>query len=66
MTGFSTPELLEALRSIESTLVKCEKAFLKLQAGTSQHTLLKRRIKSLQIASALITQALETTKQGND
>jgi len=33
-----------ALRSIESTIDKCEKALAKLVDGTSQHTLTKRRI----------------------
>ncbi len=59
MTEFSTAELQEALRSIASTLGKCEKAILKQRAGSSQHTLLTRRIQSFRIAMALIEQALE-------
>jgi len=57
---FTKAELEEALRAITSTLSKCEKVQPKLKPGTSQHTLLIRRIKALQIASALILQALES------
>lgn len=60
MQPFSKAELEEALRAIASTLSKCEKVQPKLKPGTAQHTLLVRRIKALQIASVLITQALES------
>jgi hypothetical protein len=60
MDNFTKEELEEALRAISSTISKCEKVQPKLKPGTSQHTLLMRRIKSLQIASSLITQALES------
>ena len=53
--------LSEALRAIESTLSKCEKAHAKLREGSSQHTLTKRRIEAFRIASALI---IEKMKQG--
>jgi len=52
-------ELSEALRSIESTLSKCEKALTKLRAGTSQHTLTIRRIDAFRIAITLIKEKLE-------
>jgi len=52
-------ELSEALRSIESTLSKCEKALTKLREGTSQHTLTARRIEAFRIAVTLITEKLE-------
>ncbi|MCC6168392.1 MAG: hypothetical protein IT329_14305 [Caldilineaceae bacterium] len=48
----------EALRAIASTISKCEKIQPKLKQGTSQHTLLTRRIKALYIASALIKREL--------
>lgn len=54
MEKYTTEELKEALRAIESTISKCEKVRPKLREGTSQHTLLVRRIKALYIASALI------------
>ena len=57
--NFTKAELEEALRAITSTIGKCEKVKPKLKQGTSQHTLLIRRIKAFQIASSLITQALE-------
>jgi len=55
---FTKEELEAALRSITSTISKCEKVLPKLKEGTSQHTLLIRRIKALTIASTLIQQAL--------
>ena len=54
MELYTKEELQEALRAIASTISKCEKVQPKLKEGTPQHTLLKRRIKALQIASTLI------------
>ena len=60
-TGADTQDdLSEALRSIESTLSKCEKALTKLREGTSQHTLTIRRIAAFRIAIILIKEKLET------
>lgn len=56
--GFSRAELEEALRAISSTISKCEKVLPKLAPGSSQHTLLVRRIKALVIASSLIEREL--------
>lgn len=58
MDKFTKEELEEALRAIDSTISKCEKVQPKLKQGTSQHTLLIRRIKALYIASALIKREL--------
>ena len=52
-------ELQEALRAIKSTISKCEKAFTKLAEGTSQHTLMKRRLAAFYIAVELIEKELE-------
>ena len=52
-------DLREALRAIESTLSKCEKAQAKLREGTSGHTLTKRRIEAFRIASMLIKEKIE-------
>jgi len=52
-------DLREALRAIESTLSKFEKALAKLRDGTSQHTLTKRRIEAFRIASMLIKEKIE-------
>ena len=58
MEQFSKEDLEEALRAIASTISKCEKVQPKLKQGTSQHTLLVRRINALNIASALIKREL--------
>lgn len=58
MNNYTKEELEKALRAIASTISKCEKVLPKLKEGTSQHTLLIRRIKALQIASILITKEL--------
>ncbi len=60
METFTKEELEEALRAIASTISKCEKVQPKLKEGTSQHTLLIRRIKALCIASSLIVRELES------
>lgn len=59
MDNYTKEELEEALRAIASTINKCEKVLPKLKQGTSQHTLLIRRIKALHIALTLITKELE-------
>jgi hypothetical protein len=58
MDKYTKEDLEEALRAIASTISKCEKVQPKLKQGTSQHTLLVRRIKALNIASALIKREL--------
>ena len=58
MNNFTKEELEEALRAISSTISKCEKVQPKLKPGASSHTLLIRRIKALNIASALIKKEL--------
>jgi len=57
--SYTDQELAEALRSIESTLAKCEKVLPKLALGSPQHTLLARRIKAFQIAVTLIKQVMK-------
>jgi len=58
MTNYSKSELEEASRSIISTLNKCQKSFEKLAEGTPQYTLMKRRIKALEISLQLIENEL--------
>jgi hypothetical protein len=48
-------ELEKAISLLSSTITKCEKMQLKFSEGTSQHSLLKNRIKSLYISKALLT-----------
>lgn len=59
MEQYTKEELQEALRAIDFTIRKCEKVKPKLKRGTSQHTLLVRRIKAFGIASELIKRELE-------
>lgn len=59
MQSFTQHELQEALRAIASTIGKCEKVLPKLKEGSSQHTLLIRRINAFYIASALIERELD-------
>jgi hypothetical protein len=49
----------EALQVVSSTISRCEKMLLKFAEGTSQHSLLRNRIKSMYISRALITKNLE-------
>jgi hypothetical protein len=62
MAKFTKPELEEALRAIDSTISKCEKVEPKLKPGTSQHTLLTRRIKAFKIAADLIKREMKISK----
>jgi len=59
MDDFTKEELEGALQAIDSTISKCEKAHPKLKQGTSQHTLLTRRIKAFYIALRLIERELK-------
>ena len=49
-------QLAEALQVVSSTISNCEKMQPKFTEGTSQHTLLKNRIKALYISKFLITE----------
>lgn len=55
MGKYTKEELKEALRVVSSTISKCEKIQLKFKEGTSQHTLLRNRIKAMYISQSLIT-----------
>jgi flagellar hook-basal body complex protein FliE len=55
MDKYAKEELVEALGVVSSTIIKCEKMQLKFAEGTSQHTLLKNRIKAMYISRSLIT-----------
>ena len=54
MGTYTKEELLEALQVVSSTISNCEKIHPKFDSGTSQHTLLKNRIKALYISKYLI------------
>lgn len=55
MEKYTKQELAEALQVVSSTISNCEKMQPKFAEGTSQHTLLKNRIKALYISKSLIT-----------
>ena len=54
MDKYSKEELIQALRVVSSTISNCEKIQPKFAEGTSQHTLLKNRIKAMYISKSLI------------
>ncbi len=56
MDNYTNAELENALQVVSSAISRCEKAWPKFAEGTSQHTLLKNRIKALTIAKFLLTQ----------
>ncbi len=55
MDKYTEEELEQALQIVSSVIRRCEKAQPKFAEGTSQHTLLKNRIKALYISKSLIT-----------
>lgn len=54
MMEFNNEELEKAKSMLSSTITKCEKMQLKFLEGTSQHSLLKNRIKALYISKSLL------------
>ncbi len=54
MDKLSKEELEEALLVINSIISRCEKSQLNCKEGSSQHTLLKNRIKAMYISKALL------------
>ena len=52
---FKKEELEKTISLLSSTITKCEKMQFKFLEGTSQHSLLKNRIKALCISKALLT-----------
>lgn len=58
MGKYTTEELTEALRAVDSVIHKCEKAQEKFPEGNSHHTLLRNRLKAMYISKTLIKEAL--------
>ncbi|SFJ20990.1 hypothetical protein TPDSL_20960 [Terrisporobacter petrolearius] len=54
MEKYTKEELKEAINVVTSSIKNCEKMHPKFEEGTSQHTLLKNRIKALYISKSLI------------
>lgn len=63
INDYSKEDLEEALQSIASLVHQVERIRPKLKEGTSQHTLLIRRIKAFHIASVLIENELSLVKK---
>ena len=66
MEKYTREELEEALQIVSSTISRCEKAQLKFEKGTSQHTLLKNRLKALYISKSLILDENVADKYTNE
>lgn len=62
MTNYTTEELTEALRAVDSIIHKCEKAQEKFPEGNSHHTLLRNRLKAMYISKGLIKGTLAKRK----
>ncbi len=62
MSTYTREELGGVLQIVSSTISRCEKSQPKFMEGTSQHTLLKNRIKAMYISKSLITD--EISKRG--
>lgn len=52
--NYTTEELADALQVISSVINRCETMQLKFIEGTSQHTLLRNRLKALHISKSLL------------
>ncbi len=63
---FSKEELENAISLLSSTIINCEKMKLKFLEGTSQHSLLKNRIKALYISKALLSGDKTTSYTSKD
>lgn len=55
MERYTREELAQTLQIVSSIISNCEKMQPKFAEGTSQHTLLKNRVKALYISKGLIT-----------
>jgi len=62
MAKYTKEELIEALRPVSSVISKCEKAQLKFEEGTSQHTRFKNIINAMYISKSLMSD--EISKRG--
>lgn len=58
MTDYTMTDFLAAKRAIDSLLSKCMKVEPKLKPGSSQHSLIRNRIKALEISAQLLDEKL--------
>ncbi len=54
MFDFTAEERVDALRVVTTAIRNCQKMQIKFKSGTPQHSLLRSRIRALQIAAALL------------
>lgn len=66
MVQYTREELEEALQIVSSVISRCQKIQPKFAEGSSQHTLLKNRIKALYISKALIIGENVAEKYANE
>ena len=66
MDNYTKEQLSEALRVIVSTISRCEKVQPKFAEGTSQHSLLRNRIKALYISKALLSEVSSIDEYTNE
>ena len=66
MEKYTREEFSEALQVVLSTISKCEKMQPKFAKGTSQHTLLKNRIKAMYISKVLIADGGEVEQYSKE
>ncbi|WP_330373207.1 hypothetical protein [Kineothrix alysoides] len=63
MYNYTKKELTEALQAVSSFIGRCEKMQGKFKEGTSQHTLLRNRIKAMYISEALLKDGLTQNEE---
>jgi hypothetical protein len=63
MDKYKREELEETLQIVSSIIGRCEKTQPKFAEGTSQHTLLKNRIKAMYISKSLINENIADTNE---
>lgn len=63
MKDYTEKQLIEALKEVSSIISKCEKMQIKFAPRTSQHTLLKNRLKAMYISKLLIETKLSESEQ---
>ncbi|MPW25260.1 hypothetical protein GC105_05595 [Alkalibaculum sp. M08DMB] len=63
---FSKEELERAISFLSSTITNCRKMQLKFSEGSSQHSLLKNRIKALYISKVLLSENKTTNYTSKD
>lgn len=66
MSEYTNTELEKAVHVVDSAISRCEKMQPKFEEGTSQHSLLKNRIKALYISKALIMGSEEIADYTNE